>query len=154
TTIWERWDGWTAERGFQDPGMNSFNHYALGAIGAWLYRTVAGIDTDPERPGYRHIVFHPRPGGGLTHARAELRSPYGPITSHWTIAGDTFTLRVAVPPNTTATLRLPAVSADDVAEGDRPARHAPGVRLVGQDGGEAAFALDSGDYTFVTRRIT
>ncbi|HET8631741.1 MAG TPA: family 78 glycoside hydrolase catalytic domain, partial [Thermomicrobiales bacterium] len=92
TTIWERWDGWTAERGFQDPGMNSFNHYALGAVGAWLYRAVAGIDTDPERPGYRHIVFHPRPGGGLTYARAELRSPYGPITSHWTIAGDTFTL--------------------------------------------------------------
>ena len=59
TTIWERWDGWTPEKGFQDPNMNSFNHYALGSCGQWLYEGVAGIAPDPEQPGYRHIIIHP-----------------------------------------------------------------------------------------------
>ncbi len=53
TTIWERWDGWTHDKGFQDPSMNSFNHYAYGAIGAWMYTTVAGIDIDATKPGYK-----------------------------------------------------------------------------------------------------
>src|ERR1700750_2019399 len=79
TTIWERWDGWTHDRGFQTPEMNSYNHYAYGAIGEWLYGTVAGIDLDPARPGYKHIVVHPRPGGGLTRAKASLRSVHGLI---------------------------------------------------------------------------
>ena len=86
TTIWERWDGWTPERGFQDPDMNSFNHYALGSCGQWLFDTVAGIGLDPEQPGFRHIVIYPRPGGGLTWARASLRSIRGPIASAWTLA--------------------------------------------------------------------
>ena len=72
TTIWERWDGWTAHEGFQDPGMNSFNHYSLGSVGEWMYTVVAGIDLDPEVPGYKRFVLRPRPGGGLTHARGEL----------------------------------------------------------------------------------
>ena len=58
TTIWERWDGFTTTKGFQDPGMNSFNHYSLGSVGQWLYQSVAGIDTDPDQPGYKHIWMH------------------------------------------------------------------------------------------------
>ena len=69
TTIWERWDGYTEQNGFQDPGMNSFNHYAYGAIGAWLYGTVAGIEVDPAQPGYKHTILRPQPGGGLTTPR-------------------------------------------------------------------------------------
>ena len=75
TTIWERWDGWTPERGFQDPDMNSFNHYALGSCGQWLFDTVAGIRTNPAQPGFRHIVIVPHPGGGLTWARACVFDP-------------------------------------------------------------------------------
>ena len=107
TTIWERWDGWTHDKGFQDAGMNSFNHYAYGAIGAWLYAVVAGIDADPEQPGYKHILFHPQPGGGLTHARATLQSMYGLIVSDWQIENGTFEWEIVVPPNTTATATLP-----------------------------------------------
>jgi alpha-L-rhamnosidase len=111
TTIWERWDGWTDDQGFQDPAMNSFNHYAYGAIGDWLYAAVAGISFDPGRPGYRHVVLRPRPGGGLSHARAALQSPYGPVVSDWRLEGGRFRWRVEVPPNATATVHPPAPGA-------------------------------------------
>ncbi|MFG0248318.1 MAG: family 78 glycoside hydrolase catalytic domain, partial [Phycisphaeraceae bacterium JB051] len=108
TTIWERWDSWHHERGFQSVGMNSFNHYAYGAIGAWLYQTVAGIEIDPEKPGYKHILIAPKPGGGLTHAKGKIDSVYGAIVSQWQIddAG-VFTLDITIPANTTATVTLP-----------------------------------------------
>jgi alpha-L-rhamnosidase len=107
TTIWERWDGWTHEKGFQDPGMNSFNHYAYGSIGSWLYAVVAGIDIDPTQPGYKHIVFRPQPGGGLNHAKATLNSMYGTIVSDWCVLDGKFQWDIVVPPNTTATVYLP-----------------------------------------------
>ena len=85
TTIWERWDGWTEENGFQSPNMNSFNHYSLGSVGEWLYRYVAGIDLGA--PGYGRILIRPRPGGGLTHARGGYDSVRGRISSSWKIRG-------------------------------------------------------------------
>lgn len=107
TTIWERWDGWTEENGFQDPGMNSFNHYAYGSIGAWLYNTVAGIEIDPAQPGYKHIILRPHPGGGLTHTTGKLKTLYGQLVSQWTLNNGVFEWTVVVPPNTTATVFLP-----------------------------------------------
>ncbi len=107
TTIWERWDGWTNESGFQDAGMNSFNHYAYGAIGAWLYNTVAGIEIDPAQPGYKHIVLRPQPGGNLTFACGQLKTLYGKIVSEWKLSSDQFEWTVVVPPNTIATAYLP-----------------------------------------------
>jgi alpha-L-rhamnosidase len=106
TTIWERWDGWTAENGFQDPGMNSFNHYAYGSIGGWLYNTVAGIEIDPTQPGYKHSILRPLPGGGLDHASATLKTPYGELSSDWRIENGSFVWKVRVPPNTSATAHL------------------------------------------------
>jgi alpha-L-rhamnosidase len=107
TTIWERWDGWTEENGFQDAGMNSFNHYAYGSIGAWLYNTVAGIEIDAQKPGYKHIRLQPQPGGGLTSACGKLNTPYGEVISDWRLNGGAFDWNVVVPPNTTATLIPP-----------------------------------------------
>ena len=107
TTIWERWDGWTEDHGFQTPEMNSFNHYAYGAIGAWLYSTVAGLNPDTTRPGYKHVILSPHPGGGLKSARATLQTPYGQVISGWKYDGDEFKYSVVVPPNTTATVKLP-----------------------------------------------
>ncbi len=107
TTIWERWDGWTHDKGFQDPSMNSFNHYAYGSIGDWLYQVVAGINVDPENPGYKHIILQPMPGGDLSHARAEYESLYGKIVSAWKRDGDCLEWQVIVPPNTEATLFFP-----------------------------------------------
>ena len=107
TTIWERWDGWTHDKGFQDPGMNSFNHYAYGAIGDWLYSTVAGIDSSVDSPGYKKSRLSPRPGGGLTYAEGKLETLYGTLESSWQIEGGKFFWQVTVPPNTEAVAILP-----------------------------------------------
>jgi alpha-L-rhamnosidase len=115
TTMWERWDGWRHDKGFQDPGMNSFNHYAYGAVGDWMYRVILGIELDEAQPGYRHFFVRPHPpslarikaGRGLTWARGEYRSIRGTIRSSWRISGKKFSLEVTVPPNTTATIQLP-----------------------------------------------
>lgn len=107
TTIWERWDGWTQEKGFQDAGMNSFNHYAYGAIGAWLYASVAGIELDPETPGYTRFVLAPKPGGKLTSAKAHLDTLHGRIESEWRIEGGEFGWNYTIPPNTSALVTAP-----------------------------------------------
>jgi len=107
TTIWERWDGWTAERGPQDKSMNSYNHYAYGAVGAWMYRTVAGLELDPSQPGYRHILFRPRPGGSLTWAEASLDTPHGLAAIRWEREGTGLRLDVTVPEGAQATLQPP-----------------------------------------------
>lgn len=107
TTIWERWDGQKPDGTFQNVGMNSFNHYAYGAIGEWLYTYVSGIQIDEENPGYKHFILAPHPGGGLTNANAEFNSMYGKIKSEWKIEGDNFIYDVEIPANTTATVILP-----------------------------------------------
>ncbi len=138
TTIWERWDGWTEENGFQDPGMNSFNHYAYGSIGTWLYRTAAGIELDPARPGYKHIILRPQPGGGLTHAAGKLKTPYGELVSQWGINNDTFDWQVVVPPNTTATVYLPA-------------QNGAKITLDGQAVAGPVHEVGAGEYRFVVK---
>lgn len=148
TTIWERWDGWTADRGFQAPAMNSFNHYSLGSVGEWLYRYVAGIDVDPREPGYRHVILAPRPGGRLDWARARYDSMAGPISSEWHRTGAGLDLRVSLPANTRATLHLPAARAAAVLEGAGPVQDAPGVRLIDRSDRVASYALSSGDFHF------
>lgn len=137
TTIWERWDGWTEDNGFQTPEMNSFNHYAYGAIGAWLYRTVAGIDVDAAHPGYKHIILSPQPGGGLDYARATLQTPYGEVVSDWKHTGDTFTYAVVIPPNTRATVNLPITGT---------------VFINGEQTDEPVHELNAGSYEFVVKQ--
>jgi len=119
TTIWERWDGWTHDRGFQDIGMNSFNHYAYGAVGAWLYSQVAGIGLDPETPGYARFLLAPKPGGELTFARAHLDTLHGRIESEWHLNGKSFRYRFVVPPNTSALAQLPDGSTLELVAGVR-----------------------------------
>jgi alpha-L-rhamnosidase len=137
TTIWERWDGWTEENGFQDPGMNSFNHYAYGAIGAWLYNTVAGIELDPAAPGYKHTILRPQPGDDLTYADGRLVTLYGEIRSKWMLdaTSGSFTLAVTIPPNTSATVYLPGKDGQPVYRNGSP------VQGLVQE-------LESGQYQF------
>jgi alpha-L-rhamnosidase len=144
TTIWERWDGWTEENGFQSPNMNSFNHYSLGSVGEWLYRYVAGIDLGT--PGYGRIVIRPCPGGGLTHASGAYDSVRGRISSSWKIEDNRFVLETLIPPNTTATVHVP--STDDVSEGGRPVDEADGVEFLRAEVGETVLAVGSGRYEF------
>ena len=120
TTIWERWDSWTPENGFQDPGMNSFNHYAYGAVGTWMYENITGIKPDLGAPGFKHFHLQPQIGGGLTYAHCEYQSPYGLIKSHWRIEGDSLIWDITVPPNSTATAHIPSGINDQILEGDTP----------------------------------
>jgi len=107
TTIWERWDSYVADRGFQNVGMNSFNHCALGAVGEWMIRVIGGLNPDENAPGWKHFSITPVPGGGLTWADVRYDSIRGLIESAWRIEDGRFTLRVQVPASTTATVRLP-----------------------------------------------
>lgn len=114
TTIWERWDGMKPDSTFQTPGMNSFNHYAYGAIGDWMYRTVAGLQE--ASPGYKNITIAPQPGGKLTRASAELKTIYGPAKSSWKTENGIFKMDIVVPANTTATVTLPQAAGKKVTE--------------------------------------
>ena len=107
TTIWEHWDGLKPDGSLWSADMNSFNHYAYGAIGHWLYETVGGIQSDPEEGGYKKIVLKPQPGEGLTYAETEYISPYGTIYLKWEKEEDTLNLEVRIPPNTEALLYIP-----------------------------------------------
>jgi alpha-L-rhamnosidase len=148
TTIWERWDGIKPDGSFQDPGMNSFNHYAYGAIGEWLYRVVAGLEVDADAPGYKHVLVEPQPGGGLTRAHATLNTMYGQVASEWQIVEDRFQLRVVVPANTRATVRLPAARLDRVTEGGQPLDGVQGIERAAQEGDAVVVELGSGSYLF------
>jgi alpha-L-rhamnosidase len=140
TTIWERWDGWTEDKGFQDAGMNSFNHYAYGAVGSWMYQRVAGIDV--AEPGYKKLFIQPTPGGGLNFAEAKLETMYGLARLAWRKAADgSTTYEVTIPANTSASLVLPAGASDVVTEGGKPVREA-------SDGQHMKLSLTSGTYTF------
>jgi alpha-L-rhamnosidase len=151
TTMWERWDGWTPEKGFQDPGMNSFNHYAFGSVGQWLYGAVAGIETDGV--AFKSINIRPIPGHGLTHATARYESPRGEVVSGWKLNGDgKLTLDVTVPPNTTATVSVPAKDPAGVTEGGKPAKDAKGVEFLRHENGAAVYKVGSGRYTFAAQQ--
>jgi hypothetical protein len=150
TTIWERWDGIKPDGSFQDAGMNSFNHYAYGAIGEWLYRVVAGIEVDPAEPGYKHVLFQPQPGGGLTYVQATLDSPYGVVASEWELTEAGFHLSITVPPNAHATVRLPAQSLDAVTEGGQLLTSGNGIRSAHIESDVAIVEVGSGTYEFVT----
>ncbi|WP_367124409.1 family 78 glycoside hydrolase catalytic domain [Streptomyces phytohabitans] len=144
TTMWERWDSITPDGDFQDVGMNSFNHYAYGCVGEWMYQHVAGIA--PGEPGFRKIVVRPRPGGGVRSASGRFASPYGPVGTRWTWDGaDAFALTVSVPVNTTAEVWVPAARERDVARGG-------GARFVRAAEGCAVFAVGSGSHRFRTGR--
>jgi alpha-L-rhamnosidase len=147
TTIWERWDGVKPDGTFQDPGMNSFNHYAYGAIGEWLYRVVAGIEIDPSQPGYKHIVIQPHPGGGLGSVSASINSMYGKVASAWSVQDNRVRLRVEVPPNTTATVKLPRAKLGSVTESGRSLGEA-GLSNAAPGDGEVVVNVGSGVYQF------
>ena len=148
TTIWERWDGQRPDGSFQDESMNSFNHYAYGAIGEWMYRVVAGLDIDPAQPAYRHMLVQPQPGGGFTHASAVLQTPYGEAASGWKLVGDELQVSVRVPANARATVRLPEAMLAGVTEGGRAVTSASGVTRATQDGAAVVVEIGSGDYAF------
>lgn len=154
TTIWERWDGIKPDGSFQDVGMNSFNHYSYGAIGEWMYRVSAGIEIDPQEAGYKHVLIQPEPGGGLTHVRAAVQSPYGRVISAWQLSDQDFRMQVSVPANTCATVRIPSSSLAQVSEGGAALTQGNGIQAVCEDGGCVVVKVGSGEYSFVSTGLT
>ncbi|MCW5553325.1 MAG: glycoside hydrolase family 78 protein [Verrucomicrobiae bacterium] len=144
TTIWERWDGYVQGRGFQDAGMNSFNHWAFGAVGEWIWRNLAGFNPDETQPGWKHFTIAPRPGGGVTWSKAEYQSIRGRIACDWRIESGELAVHVLVPPNTTASLLLPASDATRITEGGRVIS----PDKVTAEG--ARFHLEPGRYEFAS----
>jgi alpha-L-rhamnosidase len=148
TTIWERWDGQKPDSSFQTPGMNSFNHYAYGAIGDWMYRNITGMDTYEDGAGYKKIIIRPHPGGKLVYANADLETGYGKLSSHWKMADGKFLLDVEIPANTTADIFIPATSADVIMENEKPLSDSKNIRTSAKDGRYVLVQTGSGIYHF------
>ena len=135
TTIWELWNGDTA-----DPAMNSGNHVMqMGDLGVWMYEDLAGIRSDPEQPGFKHILLHPHPVDGLSFVRASHRSLYGKIGSEWHRDGNRLTLAVTISPNTTATVWVPGTPS-----GSPP----PDGKLLRKEADFSVYEIGSGSYHF------
>jgi alpha-L-rhamnosidase len=144
TTIWERWDGQKTDSTFQDKGMNSFNHYAYGAIGDWMYRVVTGIEAG--QPGYKKIIIQPQPGNRLNFAKASFESPYGSIACGWQRKGVAIVYNIVIPANTTATIKLPNTTIEKTTESGQYLKSL--FKNIQQDGSNVVIECGSGSYTF------
>lgn len=157
--MWERWNSYTKETGFGDAAMNSFNHYAYGAVGEWMWRYMVGISNTEEQPGFSKIVFAPNPDfrsetpaeqPKINQAVGTLNTPYGIAEAEWKVTGGTnFTYDILVPANTIAELRMPVDNADIIVyEDGKPAEDVEGIEYVGYEEGRKVFTLPSGSYSF------
>ena len=151
TTIWERWNSIMPDGSFGPVDMNSFNHYAYGAAGEWMYRTMAGVSA--LEPGYRKIQIAPEPGEGITSSDFSHRTPYGTVASAWRQTDGGLELDVTVPGNSTAEVHVPAMRKWEVTEGGRPAYEAESVKFLRMEDGAAVLAVGSGDYEFATDAV-
>ena len=147
TSMWERWNSIQPDGEFGPVDMNSFNHYAYGAVGDWMFGHLGGLQA--LEPGYKVARIAPLVGrGGLTHVRCTQETAYGRLASEWSTQPGRATLAVEIPVNTSAIVRLPGCDGAGVTESGRPAVEAPGVRLLGVEDGAALYAVGSGTYTF------
>lgn len=151
TTIWERWDGIKPDSSFQAKSMNSFNHYAYGAVGKWLYSYVAGIKIDTYKPGYKNIIINPCLTDSLTYAKAEYHSIYGKVVSGWKTNVNIVSLHVEIPPNTTAKVFLPSDNKENIFESSILLTDNKEIKLVDSSNGKTVVKIGSGEYHFEIR---
>jgi alpha-L-rhamnosidase len=150
TTIWERWDGIKPDGSFQSAGMNSFNHYAYGAIGEWIYANIGGLmtDTSPQGVGFKKIHIKPQFGGNFTSATTTYESMYGKIVTDWKMEGKALKFSIEVPPNTTASVVLPTKSLEDASENGIKISQHKDLKNTKFQNGNASFEVGSGKYSF------
>jgi alpha-L-rhamnosidase len=160
TTIWERWNSYTKDKGFggeQNASMNSFAHYSFGAVCEWMFSKLTGIDTDGA--GYKRTIIRPMPPSPdsnpeqkpIDWVRAHYDSVHGKIVSAWKRDAARFELEVTIPPNTTATVFMPAKDVASVTEGGNPIERSTGVKFVKMEGDRAVLSVESGSYHFVAK---
>jgi len=148
TTIWERWDGEKPDSTFQTPGMNSFNHYAYGAIGDWMYRVISGVDTYNEGAGYKQIMIKPHPGGDLTYANADYETIYGKVSCHWKKENGHLIMDVEIPANTMAKIYIPSPDSAPIMESGKAVSTVKEVKPIGKEGDYFLVEAGSGSYHF------
>jgi len=147
TTMWERWNSYTHKDGFSKAGMNSFNHYAYGAIGQFMYERIAGIK--PIKPGYKEILIAPVPGGPLTSAMANYNSPYGEIVSAWRIEKNRIELKTTVPPNSKAKIVIPANTDETLFLNGKPFSEDENLKLLKKDNMSFELLAQPGTWNFI-----
>jgi alpha-L-rhamnosidase len=152
TTIWERWDGIKPDGTFQNEGMNSFNHYAFGAVGNWLYTKVTGLSIDPENPGYKKIIIKPYITNQWQYAKAELNSVYGKIISGWKIKNNTILMNISIPANTTAKIYFPSANKKSINVNGSSILNDKIIKFIGTEKDRAVFEVGSGNYEFEIKK--
>ena len=144
TTMWERWNG---DKKRNDPSMNSYNHYAYGAVADWVYRYAAGIDADPTDPGFHTVLLHPNFDARLGSLEYSYECPYGTVRSSWTIAGAAAKWNISIPPNTKARMSVaPARAAAFTIDGE-PLARSPKVRRAATRDGMDVYEFSAGPYS-------
>jgi len=152
TTVWELWNSDT-----QGPGMNSRNHFALGSVGEWYYGYLAGIRPDPDAPGFKHTIIHPMPAGDLTWAEASLQTSYGMLKSRWDKNGESLTLKVTIPANTSALVYVPTLGKEnaEVTESGQSivenGANVAGVKFVRSEKENVVLQVGAGEYDFTVK---
>ncbi len=151
TAIWERWNSYTVLTGFGDVNMNSFNHYAYGAVANWMFSTMAGIDTHPDAVGFKKLLIAPVPDSRIGEVMATYNSAYGAVTTNSVFDGKTWEFSVVLPANTTAEMRLPVAEFSTITVNgkalDTLTEAADGIAYVGTEDGVAVFQLVAGTFT-------
>ena len=148
TSIWERWNGWTPENGFGDPGMNSFAHYSFGAVAQWMFENIGGIQSDG--PAFKNIIIHPQPDNNMTWAKTSYNSIQGLIVSNWSIDNATLTLNVTIPPNTEAIVFVPSNGENIAQDSPDMSQITEGVTFVERKADTVVYKITSGTYQFKT----
>jgi alpha-L-rhamnosidase len=148
TTIWERWNGIRPDSTFEPASMNSFNHYAYGAIGDWMYRVMAGLDTDDSAPGYKRLRIQPHPGANITAATATYQTPYGTARAAWRVEQGKLLTEVEVPANSTALILFPADAVASLTEGGKQLTASRALQVAGSENGHVLIHVGSGKYQF------
>lgn len=148
TTIWERWDGIKRNGDFQSEGMNSFNHYAYGAVGKWMYANIAGVEIDPEKPGYKNIIMKPHIPNELKYVKFSYHSIYGKITANWKNENNSFIYEVEIPANTTAEVYLPSDKKEYLFENGKALQNSNDISIIKIENGVTILHIGSGKYQF------
>ena len=149
TTIWERWNSYSKEEGFNPMSMNSLNHYAYGAIGEWMYERIAGIA--PLEAGYKSIRIAPEPRQPLTSAAASVNTPYGKVSSSWEVSNNEFKLEVVIPPNTSAKVIIPVNTQNELMLNGVSFKENSNIKLLNTNNDAFELLVQPGNYKFIAK---
>jgi alpha-L-rhamnosidase len=140
TTTWEQWGG-----------SNSRNHPMFGGSLVWFYRKLAGMNTDPNEPGYKHIIFKPQPAGDLTFVKYYNQTSYGDAGIHWEKENGQFLIQVTVPVGCTATVYVPFQNDKSITENGKPIKNLKEIKVLGEEDNYQVFSVNSGNFKFISK---